>query len=235
MQNRLALLVLVAGLWPLAGCADQPGVIKDVKGVIQREGIYLRVRELPHADTMAEAADSKWKVAVEPFKDMRIDRDRLGNHTSFWGTKTSLYVLGMDVSQMATLLVIDALKHQKGWDVWLGRPAVVAPEGGPDVTLSAEVLECEVNAKSLLVTTKIRTSLLIVVHARNAADGSTAAVVIRQIGEDWELWFDPEDAEAQLNKILHDGLAQLLSRTAVEKRQLRFTPDYRPVQGMGES
>lgn len=235
MRNRLALLVFVAGLWPLAGCADQPGVIKDIKGVIQREGIYLRVRELPHADTMAEAADSKWRVAAEPFKDMRIDRDRLGSHTSFWGTKTSLYVLGMDVGQMATLLVIDALKHQKGWDVWLDRPAVAAPEGGPDVTLSAEVLECEVSAKSLLVSTKIRTSIVIVVHARNAADGSTAVVVIRQVGEDWQLWFDPEDAEAQLNKVLHDSLAQLLSRTVVEKRQLRFTPDHRPAQGTGES
>ena len=60
-------------------------------------------------------------------------------------------------------------------------------------------------------------------HARSAADGSAAA--IRQIGEEWELWSEPDDAEAPVGIVLYESLAKLISDTRVENRLLRLRPE----------
>lgn len=215
MPTCVLLFAFSLGCWLLSGCADQPYVIKSA------------IQELPRPARSVSSAGTGLKVAVAPLEDAQTGRRCSGTRESFWGSETPfpVPVIGSNPGELATLMVIAALKHEKGWNAWLDKPGVTAPEEGPDVILNGEVLECAVVVESLFGVTTITASVEIVIRARNKADGSEVRVDLSTTVGDRVFWFQPEDAEAPLDAAFHDSLAKLISRTKVENQLLRLTSE----------
>lgn len=214
MPNRVFLFASILGCWLLSGCGiGEPYVVKS------------SARELPQAVQLADPRAALLKIAVAPFEDARTQGRCSAMTRSFWGGETAFPVIRGNLGGMVTLMVIDAFKRQKGWDAWLDTPGVTAPDGGADVTLKGEVLQCGVVAESLFGVTTITAGTQMAVYARNKADGSDVRVDLSTTVDDWVFWFEPDDAEAPVGIVLYESLAKLISDTRVENRRLRLRPE----------
>lgn len=207
--SRPLIGILVWSIFFLSGCAGNPEVI------------YLEIRALPPAVRSAPPMGDKLRVAVQPFEDSRSERGRLGAFTHFYGRETPFRPVGGELGETVAVMLIDELKSQKGWDAWLAKPGVTAPEGGPDITITGKVQDYSIKAESWLVFTAMTVNTALTVQAINAANGDAVRLDLRAARSRRTMWFDEEEAEALLNAAIHESFDQLLAKTAVDGRMLR--------------
>lgn len=210
VRTRALLWALSLGLFSLAGCAGEESAIN------------LEVRGLPPTVRAVAPQDSRLKVAVAPFQDMRAESGRIGTLTPFWGRETPFSVLGGKLGEGVILVLIDELKYRKGWDVWLANPGVTEPEGGPDVTISGQIVRFVANARPWFVLTEITVNTELAVQALNVRDGTVVRLVLVGNGSRRLFSFEQEDMEELLNAALRESLKTLLEETKVEHRALRL-------------
>lgn len=211
MRTHALFWVLWPGLFSLAGCAGEEAAIN------------LEVRGLPPPVRVVEPQDSRLKVAVAPFQDIRAEPGRIGTHRPFWGRETPFSVVGGKLGEGVALVLIDELKSRKGWDVWLANPGVTAPEGGPDITINGQVVGFVANARPWFGLTEITVKTELAVQALNARDGTAVLLVIVGGGSRLLFLFEQEDMEELLNAALRESLETLLEKTRVDHRALRLT------------
>lgn len=200
------------GLTALTGCTGTGEVV------------YLEIQAVPAALQSAKQQAGHMeeiKVAVEPFEDLRPEKNRLGVRTHLWGGVTHFNVVGGKAGDVVAQVVADYLK-QKGWRVWMRRHGSPAPEGDPDVVLTGQIQEFSAHAKSGAFFTKLTAKSKLAVMARNAVDGSTASMHLEGTSRDSVFWFEPKDVQDLVNETLKESLDKLTADTKVEKRSLRL-------------
>lgn len=218
-----ALLLLIAGLPGLAGCAGYGDTVE------------LEIRSEAGSITVPGSQETRLKVAVAPFLDGRADTSRLGTLTRFGDARTVFQVAGDDLGEMMAQAMIEYLKRRQGWRAWIAKQGVRPPEGGPDVTLSGRVLECSANAESWPAGTRVTANTAIAVQVLNRGDGSTVRLTLDSHDSQWLFSFEPHDLERVLQRTLHGSFEKLLAATEVERRVLRLkeTEKIVPDQGAG--
>lgn len=209
------------GLVNVAGCAG--------KG----ETVWLDLQpEMRAQGTVAAQKDSPELVLVEAFEDLRPEKGKTGLRTHFWGGLTYFDVSGgipgaavarlvgeylAKTGRQVTINVVSNVPNQPG------RPGATAvTQGGPDVTVTGQVQELSIHAKSRFGSTEISAKFHVVVVAKNRADGSTVRRVLEGARSKTVFWFEPEDVQALVNAMLTDSLNRLLDNISVEGKSWRL-------------
>lgn len=202
--------VLGLGLFSLTGCAGEETIIN------------LEIRGLPPAVRAVVPQNGRLKVAVAPFEDARAEPGPIGTRRHLGWSETRFHVLGAELGEEVALVLIDELKYKKGWDVWLAKPGVTAPEGGPDVTINGQVVRFIANTRSWFGLTEMTVNMELVVQAINVRDETAVHLVLEGGGARRLLLFKQQDIEELLNAALREGLNKLLEETKVEHRTIRL-------------
>lgn len=202
MKQAIIPFIGCIGLVAIVGCAGTGKVIP----------IHLRAA-LP----AAEKAAGPLRVTIGPFEDGRRHQTGLGVRTHLWGGVTYFDVPGGKPGEAVANALAEYLRA-KGWQV-------VKPEQGEgaDVVIAGKIQECSVRAKSRVGFTEITTHTKLAIQATNRADGSVVRMVLNGTGADDVVWFDPDDVENVVNKVLADSFSKLTQDTAVVNRMLRLT------------
>jgi len=210
VETRTRLWVLGLGLFSLTGCAGEEAALN------------LEVRGLPPAVRTVAPQDSRLKVAVAPFEDARAEPGPIGTHKHLGSRDTPFNVMGAELGEGVVLMLIDELKYRQGWDAWLSKPGVTPPEGGPDVTISGQVVRFIANARTWFGLTEITVNMELAVQALNGQDGTEVRLTLVGDGSRRVFLFEQTDIEELLNVTLRETLKKLLEVTKVEHRALQL-------------
>lgn len=217
--HRGNVAVWLAGLWLLAllaGCAG--------KG----ETVWLDLQPGAKGGQVGTKQESPELVLVEAFEDVRADKGKTGLRTHLWGGVTYFDVPGSLPGASVARLVGEYLaKHGRQVTINVvdqpAKPAMPGPaQSGADVTVTGQVQELSLYAKSRFFSTEISAKFQVTVMARNKADGSQVRRVLEGTRSRTVFWFEPEDVQELVNAMLTDGLNRLLDGVSVEGRSWRL-------------
>jgi hypothetical protein len=203
-------LVLGLGLFSLSGCAGEEAIIN------------LELRGFPPAIKAVPPQDSRLKVAVTPFEDERVEPGAIGTRRYLGWGETPFHVLDVELGEAVALVLIDELKSRKGWDAWLSKPGVTAPESGPDVTINGQIVKFVANAESWYGLTEMTVDMELAVQALNVREGTEVRLVLAGDGSRRLLSFGQKAMEKLLNATLRESLKKLLEETKVEDQDHPF-------------
>jgi hypothetical protein len=189
------------GLMALVGCGG--------KG----ETVNVLIQPIPGKLMSAPARPTT--ILVNGFVDAREKKERLGARTHLWGGETYFNVPGGKPGDVVAEGIAGFLK-EKGAETWLATPGHPAPKGTPDVTLSGQVQELNVNAKSGFMHTEVFVSMKVSLLANNH-DGSSTRMSLQGSSTETVFMFDPEDVQTLINQTLADSLEKLYGDVRIEK------------------
>ncbi len=202
----MRLILSIVGTLLLAGC----------------QGTGHTINFEPHAlavDPTGEEQDLT--ILVEPFKDARPEKTRLGARTHFWGGVTHFNAWDGDISEGMANLAVKYLQ-QRPWQ------ASRTDSGSSDVTLTGTVLSLKANAKSGFGFTDIIVDMRVRFEALNAIDESTVRMVLGAKGSDRVVTFDPQDVDRLINLVAKDLYQQLFQDLEVKNKAFQLRPGIRP-------
>jgi hypothetical protein len=202
--------VLGLGLFSLSGCAGEEAFIN------------LELRGFPSAIKAVPPQDGRLKVAVTPFEDARVEPGPIGTRRGLGWRETPFHVLDVELGEAVALVLIDELKSRKGWDAWLAKPGVTAPESGPDVTINGQIVKFVANAGPWYGLTEMTVDMELAVQALDVRDGTEVRLVLAGDGSRPSLFFGQKAMEDLLNAALRESLKKLLEETKVENQGLRL-------------
>jgi hypothetical protein len=162
------------------------------------------------------------KIVVEPFEDKRLERTRLGMRTHLWGGVTYFQVTGDRPGELIAQMLAARIQtrgwHDRAWNV-----RVAAPGSAPDadIVISGQIMDFSANAKSRVFSTKLSTSMKLVITARNQGDKSATLRSVEGAQHDTVFWFSDEDMRKLTAATLQDGIERYLMDTIIEQRALR--------------
>lgn len=189
----------------LAGCAGKGEVIP------------LKIQSLPSVGSTNQNFQDI-KVVVEPFEE-DSEAGHLGVRTHLGGGETIFAVPGSTLGDVVAQVVADHLKTM-GFQVWVKRPAAQELPANPDITITGQVQQLSVHAKSRFFSTKLTAKVAVVIRAANASDRSTVRLNLEGMREDAVFWFKPDDAQELVNRLLKENLDKLLADVRVQNRAL---------------
>jgi hypothetical protein len=149
------------------------------------------------------------KVLVTPFKDQRLSQSHLGMRSHLGGGVTYFDAAGGKAVEAVARMVAEHLART-GRKAWYGKPGEAGAEGQPDVTVTGQIRDLTVNAKSRFGSTVITAKFHITLQALNAADGSTTRLTLDGSREKAVVWFEARDVEELLNSALTESLEKVL-------------------------
>lgn len=169
--------------------------------------------------------DDSLTILVEPFRDNRSQKSRIGSRTHFWGGATHFTVWNGNVSEGMANLALEYLQQRK-WQASRGGTSETGT-GGPhaDVILTGDILSLDANAKSGFGFTDITVHIRVGFEAKNAVDGSTVRMVLGANGSDTVATFDPKDVERLTNLVAKDLFNQLFQDLTVKNKAFRLKAD----------
>lgn len=203
------IFVLGLGVPALAGCAGKGDVVT------------LDVQAIPPKEQPRQKEDIK--ALIIAFEDERPGRGRIGSRTHVGGGRTHFTVANDNPGDVIAQVLADYLK-QKGWRTWVSLaegPVVANPAGGLDVTLTGQVLEFSANAKSKFGSTDITVKTKVNIQAQSPHDGSTARMTLNGSRSESVFWFNADDMEAAVNRMLKESVERLLADAKIENRLLQ--------------
>jgi len=121
-------------------------------GFVGCQGSGQTVNFDPHASPSSMKAEPYQEdgptILVEPFRDNRPQKNRIGSRTHFWGGATHFTVWNGNLSDGMADLAVEYLQQRK-WQASRRAPTETGA-GGPhaDVILTGDILSFEANAKS---------------------------------------------------------------------------------------
>jgi uncharacterized lipoprotein YajG len=204
--KRHQMLMCVAGLMALAGCAGRGEVIP------------LQIHPIATKPESVSKPTPILRVAVRSVEDGRSHKTGLGVRTHLWGGVSYFDVPEGNPADAVAQALIDYLTA-KGWQVTKRGTG----DAGADVVLTGQILDLSVQAKSRVGFTEITTKTKLALQAQNVADGSTIRMTLNGSGADDVFWFDSEDAQALVNDVLTDSFGKLVQDTKIENKSLRLT------------
>jgi hypothetical protein len=211
-QVNWAMMVLIASIG-FAGC----------------QGKGQTVNFDPHASPSSLKAeayhDDSLTILVEPFRDNRPQKNRIGSRTHFWGGATHFNVWNGNVSEGMANLAMEYLQQRK-WQASRSTTSEPGVVGSPaDVILTGDILSFEANAKTGFGFTDIVVKIQVGFEAKNAVDGSSVRMVLGANGTDRVATFDPKDVEKLTNLVAKDLFTQLFQDLTVKNKAFQLKPD----------
>lgn len=207
MKNVILSIMVLGLLLEIGGCAGQNQAVP----------IALRLKPQPEKASEPVVASSA-SVVVTAFSDDRSIPTRLGTRKPLWGASQSLVSKNGPVGEVIAKRLVEYLTRQ-GWQ------AHYAPAGGNhngNVVISGKVLEGAVDAQGSVGSTEIVGKNKIVVHAKNASDGSSITDTISHTGSYSVFWFSPDDAEELLGEVMEKNFEKFVAQTKFEGTVLKF-------------
>lgn len=196
----------VAFVMLLAGCAGSG------------ESVPLNIKALPSVRSLNQNYQDL-KVVVEPFEG-GPDANRLGVRTHLGGGETVFTVQGGRLGETVAQVVADNLKAM-GFQVWVRKSSATEVPAKPDITITGQVKELSVNARSRFFSTKMTGKVEVVIQALNASDRSTVRLNLEGAREDALFWFEPTEVQELVNHMLKENLDRLLADIRVKDRALQ--------------
>ena len=183
----------------------------------------------PHvspSSTKAEAYhDESLTILVEPFRDNRSQKNRIGFRTHFWGGATYFNVWNGNVREGMADLAVEYLQQRK-WRASRATTSEPGTENPPaDVILTGDILSFEANAKTGFGFTDIAVQIRVSFEAKNKVDGSTVKMVLGANGTDTVATFDPKDVEHLTNVVAKDLFNQLFQDLTVKDKAFHLKSD----------
>ncbi|MSQ76916.1 MAG: hypothetical protein EXR97_00475 [Nitrospiraceae bacterium] len=189
----------------LAGCAGTGEVIP------------LKIQALPSVRSINQNFQDI-KVVVEPFEEVS-EAGHLGVRTHLGGGETIFAVQGGKLGDAVAQVVADNLKSM-GFQIWMKRPAAQELPDKPDITVTGQVQQLSVQARSRFFSTKLTAKVKVMIRVANASDRSTVRLNLEGSREDAVFWFKPGEAQELVNRMLKENLDKLLADVRVQDRAL---------------
>jgi uncharacterized lipoprotein YajG len=155
-------------------------------------------------------------VAIQPFEDHRTDRSRLGTRHHLWGGESHFGLSNGTLSEATAQAFADYLKG-KGWNATVVNEAV-----GADISITGQLVDVSVDAKSGIGETTLNAKSRMVVQVQNHADGSQVRETLTGVGSNQVFWFDPEDAQELLNELYNKNFEKFVSDTKLDGKVLKL-------------
>jgi hypothetical protein len=206
---------MTSGWWRSAGF--WLGVLLFLGCSRQEEIVLVDIADAAPPDRDREAIIGL-KVDILTFSDLRHDRSILGAKIGRWGALDSFnFGVRGEAVGVVTSLALKSYLRGRGCRVSIIENRGQRENGvldPPDVTLSGEIVELSLNARSWLLSTDIKSSVKIIVEAANRIDGSTSRTTLAQDGLTTVYWFEPKVAQVLVNEVLNESFAQLRLKPA---------------------
>lgn len=116
-------------------------------------------------------------------------------------------------------VVADNLKAM-GFQVWVRKSGATEVPANPDITITGQVKQLSVEARSRFFSTKMTGKVEVVIHGLNASDRSTVRLNLEGAREDAVFWFEPKEVQELVNRLLKENLDRLLADIRVKDRAL---------------
>ncbi|MFQ5992796.1 MAG: hypothetical protein ACE5NA_10220 [Nitrospiraceae bacterium] len=209
MRHFTASFLYVVGVIVLTGCAG--------KG----ETIPLEFKAIPSARSLVTQPADRLKVVVETFQDVRPDVEHVGVRTHLWGGVTYFRAGNATIADAFTRLMAEYVK-QRGWEVKVRqeRGSVAAKEA--DITISGDIRELWVRAKSRFGSTVLSFKANAVVRVANASDGSKVTLGLDGVRNGTVMRFDQDDVQEILNLGIRDSLQRMTADIMVVDKAVRL-------------
>ncbi len=205
-MNRLCTrVVALLALIVLAGCAGAGEVVP------------LKIQALPSLRSINQNLQDI-KVLVEPF-EQEAEAAHLGVRTHLGGGNTTFTAQGGKPGMIMAQVVADNLKSM-GFQVWIRTPTEQDLPEKPDITITGQVQRLSAQARSRVFSTRITTKVKVVIQVANASDRSTVRLNLEGTRENTVFWFQPDDVQELVNRMLKENLDKLLADTGVQNRAL---------------
>ena len=189
----------------LAGCAGTGNIIP------------LNIHALPSVRTINQNFQDI-KVVVERFEE-DSEAVRLGVRTHLGGGETVFTARGGKIGEVVAQVVADNLKSM-GFQVWVKKSAVSEVPAKPDITITGQVQQLSVQARSRFFSTKMTAKVRVVIQAANASDRSTVRLNLDGVREEAVFWFEPGEVQELVNRMLKENLDRVLADIRVQDRAL---------------
>ena len=189
----------------LAGCAGAG------------ESVPLNIQALPSVGSLNQNYQDL-KVVVERFEE-GPDAGRLGVRTHLGGGKSVFTVQGGKLGEAVAQVVADNLKAM-GFQVWVRKSGATEVPANPDITVTGQVKQFSVEARSRFFSTKMTGKVEVVIQALNASDRSTVRLNLEGAREDAVFWFEAKEVQELVNRMLKENLDRLLADIRVKDRAL---------------
>ena len=204
-------------------------VLVATVGFLGCQGTGQTINFDPHVSPSSAKAetyhDESLTILVEPFRDSRPQKNRIGSRTHFWGGATHFNVWNGNVSEGMANLALEYLQQRK-WQASRSTTSETSTGSPPaDVILTGEILSFEANAKSGFGFTDIAVQIRVGFEAKNVVDGSTVKMVLGANGTDSVATFDPNDVEQLTNVVAKDLFNQLFQDLTVKNKAFRLKSD----------
>lgn len=196
----------VAFVMLLAGCAGTG------------QSVPLSITALPSIRSVNQNYQDL-KVVVERFEE-GPNGNRLGVRTHLGGGETVFTVQGGRLGEAVAQVVADNLKAM-GFQVWVRKSGATEVPANPDITITGQVKELAVDARSRFFSTKMKGKVEVVIQASNASDRSTVRLNLEGAREDAVFWFEPKEVQELVNRMLKENLDRLLADIRVKDRALQ--------------
>jgi hypothetical protein len=164
------------------------------------------------------AAMSSGTVAVLPFEDNRTNRSHLGTRYHLWGGESHFDLSSGTLGESTAQAFADYLK-ERGWNA-----AVAKGNGamGVDVTITGQLVDIAVDAKSGVGQTALNGKNRLIIFVKNHADGSQVRETLTSTGTSQVFWFDPEDAQDLLNELYNKNFEKFMADTTLDGKLLKL-------------
>ena len=164
------------------------------------------------------AAMSSATVTILPFEDNRNDRSHLGTRYHLWGGESHFSLPSGTLGKVTAQALVDYLRG-KGWNATLAKTNGPA---GADVTITGQLVDIGVDAKSSIGQTALTAKNQLVVFVKNHADGSQVREALTSTGTNQVFWFEPEDAQELLNELFNKNFEKFVTDTSLDGTVLKL-------------
>lgn len=210
----LACLFLSLG-WLLQGCEAEPDVIPLSIEMSDHDASRELEKEI-------QTSIGNF-IGVEPFLDSRREAAVLGIKSGRWGSWDSYIftVKGGDLG-VATANALSRCLKTTGWQI---RMIDETETTLPNVLVTGEIIEMQVNAFSNLLSTHLSASVILLVEKREQTTGKTSSARLTGSRSRNVWWFHPQDAESLLNDALADAFQQWSPRIEANGQAIGSKPE----------
>jgi len=156
-------------------------------------------------------------VAVLPFEDNRTNRSHLGTRYHLWGGESHFDLSSGTLGETTAQAFADYLK-ERGWNASVAKGNGAT---GVDVTITGQLVDIAVDAKSGVGQTDLNGKNRLIIFVKNHADGSQVRETLTSTGTSQVFWFDPEDAQDLLNELYNKNFEKFMADTTLDGKLLK--------------
>ena len=163
-------------------------------------------------------ATSSATVAILPFEDTRTNRSHLGTRYHLWGGESHFDLSRGTLGESTAQAFADYLK-ERGWNASVAKGNGAT---GVDVTITGQLVDIAVDAKSGVGQTDLNGKNRLIIFVKNHDDGSQVRETLTSTGTSQVFWFDPEDAQDLLNELYNKNFEKFMTDTTLDGKLLKL-------------